>query len=155
MTMMKMVTENLRFQKVVNEKLVFFTGVPGSRWSGVEFQRLKKELGYNTTDRAPHRVYSHGEYGGHVDSYFGTGMEFNTNLDYDNLTAPFKDKTGTMLLMSHEWVYHFDEIMRRYPDALIQLVYRPDESPVSIGGCKRVDLTYRILTMIGMVTRMV
>ena len=102
--MMKMVTENLRFQKVVNEKLVFFTGVPGSRWSGVA-QRLKKELGYNTTDRAPHRVYSHGEYGGHVDSYFGTGMEFDTNLDYDNLTAPFKDKTGTMLLMSHEWVY--------------------------------------------------
>ena len=54
-------------------------------WRGS--QRLKKELGYNTTDRAPHRVYSHGEYGGHVDSYFGTGMEFNTNLDYDNLTA--------------------------------------------------------------------
>ena len=81
-------------------------------------------------------------------------MEFDTNLDYDNLTAPFQDKTGTMLLMSHEWVYHFDEIMRRYPDALIQLVYRPDD-PVSIGGCKRVDLTYRILTMIGMVTRMV
>ena len=69
MTMMKMVTENLRFQKVVNEKLVFFTGVPGSRWSGVA-QRLKKELGYNTTDRLLHRVYSHGEYDGHVDSYF-------------------------------------------------------------------------------------
>ena len=125
--MMKMITENLRFQKVVNEKLVFFTGVPGSRWSGIA-QRLKQNLEYNITDRASHRVYSHGEYGGHMDSYFGTGMEFDTNLDYDNLTAPFESKSGTMLLMSHEWVYHFDEIIERYPNAPIQLVYRPDQA---------------------------
>ncbi len=65
MTIMKMVTENLRFQKVVNEKLVFFTGVPGSRWSGVA-QRLKRENEYNITDRAPHRVYRHGDYDGHL-----------------------------------------------------------------------------------------
>ena len=51
MTMMKMVTENLRFQKVVNEKLVFFTGVPAA--DGVVVSTTKEELGYNTTDRAP------------------------------------------------------------------------------------------------------
>ena len=37
-TTMKMITENLRFQKVVNEKLVFFTGVPtvdGVVWRNV------------------------------------------------------------------------------------------------------------------------
>ena len=112
-----MITENLRFQKVVNEKLVFFTGVPGSRWSGIA-QRLKQDFAYNISDRAPHRIYNynHGEFTGHMDSYFGTGMEFDTNLDYRNLTSPFENTNGTLLLLSHEWPYHFDEIIERYPD---------------------------------------
>ena len=35
---------------------IFFTGVPGSRWNGIA-QEIKQNHGYNTTDRAPHRVY--------------------------------------------------------------------------------------------------
>ena len=30
--------------------------------------------------------------------------------------------------MSHEWPYHFDEIIDRYPDAPITLVYRNNEA---------------------------
>lgn len=109
---------------------IFYTGVPGSRWSGIA-QEIKKKKGYNTTDRNDKRVYKHGDFSGHCDAYFGTGMEFPANpaeggLDKHNLDAPFTDKTATKLIMSHEWPYYFNEIKARYPKAWIQLVYRPD-----------------------------
>ena len=34
---------------------IFFTGVPGSRWSGIA-QEIKSQPGYNTTDRAEHQI---------------------------------------------------------------------------------------------------
>jgi hypothetical protein len=106
-------------------QFIFYTGVPGSRWSGIA-QEIKSQSGYNTSDRADHRVYMHGEFSGHLDSYFGTGMEFDCSLDIDNLNAPYTSTEGCKLLMSHEWPYYFEEIQDRYPDAWIQLVYRPD-----------------------------
>lgn len=108
--------------------MIFFTGVPGSRWSGIA-QEMKKVTGFNLTDRAPHRVYTHNEYNGHKDAYFGTGMEFSVNLHPSNLNAPFTnwDKAaGCKLLMSHEWPYHFDKIQKVYPTAWIHLIYRND-----------------------------
>ena len=53
-------------------------------------------------------------------------MEFSTNLDQENLEAPFTESSGIKLLMSHEWPYHFKEIIERYPDAWITLIYRND-----------------------------
>ena len=50
-------------------------------------------------------------------------MEFECNLDKSNLNAPFSGQ-GTKLLMSHEWPYYFNDIIKKYPDAWIQLVYR-------------------------------
>ena len=108
--------------------IIFFTGVPGSRWSGIA-QGIKQNPRYNKTDRTPDRKYLHGEYSGHIDAYFGTGMEFNCNLDQANLNRPFSDwstSAGCKLLMSHEWPYHFDEITQRYSEAWVQLIYRPD-----------------------------
>ena len=105
-------------------KFEFFTGVPGSRWSGIA-QEIKQDPAYDTTDRAPHRVYVHNEFSGHRDAYFGTGMEFDCNLNASNLCAPFSG-TGTKLLMSHEWPYYFRDIQDMYPDAWIQLIYRAD-----------------------------
>ena len=109
---------------------IFFTGVPGSRWSGIA-QQIKQDSRYNTSDRAPHRVYTNGEFSGHMDSYFGTGMEFPAcpaegGLSEHNLAAPFAKTEGTKLLMSHEWPYYFNEIQALYPLAWIQLVYRPN-----------------------------
>ena len=42
---------------------IFYTGVPGSRWSGIA-QDIKSSGGYDCTDRADHRVYTHGEFKG-------------------------------------------------------------------------------------------
>ena len=81
------------------------------------------------------RKYLHGEYSGHIDAYFGTGMEFDCSLDQANLNRPFGDwstSAGCKLLMSHEWPYHFEEITQRYSDAWVQLIYRPDLSKLSM-----------------------
>ena len=109
---------------------IFYTGAPGSIWSGIA-QDIKAAGDYDCTDRADHRVYTHGDpdnvgphgFSGHCDAYYGTGMEFACNLDKSNLDAPFSGQ-GTKLLMSHEWPYYFDDIIEKYPDAWIQLVYR-------------------------------
>ena len=98
-------------------KYIFFTGVPGSRWSGIA-QEIKQDARYDTSDRAPHRVYTHGEFSGHKDAYFGTGMEFPAILDEENLEEPFTG-TGTRLLMSHEWPYYFDDAV--FADTLMPL----------------------------------
>ena len=105
-------------------QFIFFTGVPGSRWSGIA-REIKQDPQYDCTDRAPHRNYTHNGFAGHQEAYFGTGMEFPPLLDPVNLVAPFEGE-GTKLLMSHEWPYYFEDIQDRYPDAWIQLVYRPD-----------------------------
>ena len=36
--------------------MIFFTGVPGSRWSGIA-QEIKQNPRYNKTDRTPDRKY--------------------------------------------------------------------------------------------------
>ncbi len=118
---------------LMESEYIFFTGVPGSRWSGIA-QEIKIKYKLNTTDRAEHRVYKHGEFSGHMDSYFGTGMEFpadpaDNGLDKNNLDAPFADPAaGNKLLLSHEWPYYFENIVNRYPGCIIQLIYRPDQN---------------------------
>ena len=104
---------------------IFFCGVPGSRWSGIA-QEIKSNPGYNTSDRTKHRKYIHGKFSGHIDAYFGTGMEFEPILDEDNFLAPFTEKSGCKLLMSHEWAYMLEEIQDKYPSDWIQLIYRSD-----------------------------
>lgn len=101
-------------------------GVPGSRWSGIA-QNLEDNIpGFNTTDRDASRTYEHHNFSGHLGAYFGTGWEFNTSLDVDNLDKPYTHTSGTRILKSHEWAYCLDEIHQRYPTDWIMLVYRPD-----------------------------
>jgi len=104
----------------------FFTGVPGSRWSGVSQDIESNDL-YDTSDRTPERTYSHSEYSGHVGAYFGTGMEFPADLSAKNLDEPYTG-TGCRLHKSHEWAYQLYLIKKTYPDAWITLVYRPNEA---------------------------
>jgi len=104
----------------------FFTGVPGSRWSGVSQDIESNDL-YDTSDRTPERTYSHSEYSGHVGAYFGTGMEFPADLSPENLDAPYTG-TGCRLHKSHEWAYKLNKIVKMYPDSWITLVYRPNEA---------------------------
>ena len=106
-------------------KRIFFTGVPGSRWSGVA-QILERNLNLNISDRNPEREYNHTNYTGHRGAYFGKGMEHDAKLDLDYLESAWKEPNGTKLIKSHEWAYQLPEIKKLFPDDWIIMVYRPD-----------------------------
>jgi hypothetical protein len=108
-------------------KRVFFTGVPGSRWSGIA-QHLESIPGFNTTDRTTARDYSHHSFSGHKGAYFGREMEFEAMLDPDYIDQAWMEHSGTQLVKSHDWAYKLNSVRRLFPDDWIMLVYRPDMS---------------------------
>jgi len=107
---------------------IFFTGVPGSRWSGIS-QILESIPGFNTSDRTPERTYTHHAYTGHVGAYFGWQMEFDPIIDpveKNHIDQAWEKPGGCRLVKSHQWPNKFDEIQKFYPNDWIMLVYRPD-----------------------------
>jgi hypothetical protein len=104
---------------------IFFTGVPGSRWSGIA-QHLEKIPGFNTSDRSDERTYCHNGFTGHVGAYFGPGMEFDCQLSAEHIDQAWTEPSGTKLVKSHHWAYQLAEINAAFPDDWIMLVYRPD-----------------------------
>lgn len=108
---------------------IFFTGVPGSRWSGIA-QTLEQIPGMNTTDRRPDKEYTHHSYSGHKGSYFGRGMT-NIVLHANALDREWADPSaGCKIVKSHEWVDWFEQIDREpmFENDWKMLVYRPDQS---------------------------
>jgi hypothetical protein len=103
---------------------IFFTGVPGSRWSGIA-QTLETIPGFNTSDRTDKREYNHGQFSGHRGAYFGQGMELPAVLSRYAIDAAWTKPGGTKLVKSHDWAYDLDEV-KKVDDAWIMLVYRPD-----------------------------
>jgi len=106
-------------------KRIWFTGVPGSRWSGIA-QTLEQLPGMNISDRTPEREYTHHQYSGHKGAYFGKGMEFPA--DPNHVDQAWTSQDGCRLIKSHEWIDHIDDIKQLYPSDWIMLVYRPDQS---------------------------
>jgi hypothetical protein len=106
---------------------IFFTGVPGSRWSGIA-QVLETIPGMNTSDRTPERNYTHHTYTGHVGAYFGRQMEFEALADLDYVDQAWTEPGGCKLVKSHDWAYKLDYIKQHCSDSWIMLVYRPDMS---------------------------
>ena len=107
---------------------IFFTGVPGSRWSGIA-QTLETIPGFNTSDRTPERTYEHHSYTGHKGAYFGWRMEFDPVISWvgsEHIDQAWTEPGGCRLVKSHQWPDKFTEIERHYPDDWIMLVYRPD-----------------------------
>jgi hypothetical protein len=104
---------------------LFFTGVPGSRWSGIA-QTLESLEGFNTGDRTPAREFSHSGFTGHKGAYFGEGMEYESYLDPRYIDNAWLDNAGTKLVKSHDWAYKLQTIRDVFPDDWIMLVYRPD-----------------------------
>lgn len=104
---------------------IFFTGVPGSRWSGIA-QTLEEIPGFNTSDRTPERTFVHHSFTGHQGAYFGEGMEFDTILTPENIDPAWTEPGGTRIVKSHDWAYMLDDIKPQFPDDWIMLVYRPD-----------------------------
>jgi hypothetical protein len=107
---------------------IFFTGVPGSRWSGIA-QVLETIHGMNTSDRTPDRNYVHHTYTGHVGAYFGRGMEFDSfPIKERVINSAWSKPGGCKLVKSHDWAYYLEEIKSKFPNDWIMLVYRPDMS---------------------------
>lgn len=104
---------------------IFFTGVAGSRWSGIA-QTLERLQGFNISDRTPEREFSHHNFTGHKGAYFGRGMEFEPYLDPKYLDSPWVSAGGCRLVKSHDWAEKLQTIREMYPDDWIMLVYRPD-----------------------------
>jgi hypothetical protein len=105
---------------------IFFTGVPGSRWSGIAQIIEDNVPGFNTSDRCPEKEYMHHSFSGHKGAYFGTGMEFLANLDGKYLDSAWPTHGGICLVKSHEWAYKLNELKEAFPEDKIILVYRPD-----------------------------
>jgi hypothetical protein len=103
---------------------IFFTGVPGSKWSGIA-QFIEENIpGMNTSDRSEDRQYVHGKFTGHKGAYFGEGMEFPADINAVDFAHTSLD--GCRLIKSHEWSYMIQEIKDRRPKDWIMLVYRND-----------------------------
>lgn len=104
---------------------IFFTGVPGSRWSGIA-QTLEQLDGFNTSDRTPEREYLHNQYSGHRGAYFGKGMELEPVLSPIYIDSAWAQSGGTRIIKSHDWAYNLAEVKKKFTNDWIMLVYRPD-----------------------------
>lgn len=104
---------------------IFFTGVPGSRWSGIA-QQIESLPGFNASDRNTQRDYSHNQFSGHKGAYFGSGMEFESYLEPTYIDAAWKTLDGCRVVKSHEYAYKLKAINEIFPNDWIMLVYRPD-----------------------------
>jgi hypothetical protein len=103
---------------------IYFTGVPGSKWSGIA-QIMETHAVFNTYDRAPEREYAHNKYSGHKGAYFGMGMEFYP--DPLNVDQAWNGGKGIKLVKSHDWAYMLDVIKPGFINDWVMLVYRPNE----------------------------
>lgn len=106
---------------------IFFTGVPGSRWSGIA-QTIETLPGMNTSDRTPERTFTHHGFSGHLGAYFGRRMELEPLLDAGHIDSAHTSKKGCRLLKSHDWAYCLSDVKKAFPDDWIMMVYRPDQS---------------------------
>lgn len=104
---------------------IFFTGVPGSRWSGIA-QVLEQIPGFNTSDRTAARDYTHHQYTGHKGAYFGDGMEHEAYLNPEYINQAWAEPGGCKLVKSHDWAYKLNLIQELFPDDWLMMVYRPD-----------------------------
>lgn len=105
---------------------IFFTGVPGSRWSGIA-QMIEQMPGFNTSDRTYERTYSHSGFTGHKGAYFGRLMEFEANLDAEYIDRAWTLPGGTRMVKSHDWAYKLPQIKQAFPEDWIMMVYRPND----------------------------
>ena len=135
-------------------KRIFFTGVPGSRWSGIA-QILETIPGFNTSDRTPERTYKHHSYTGHVGAYFGRQMEFEPLIQASGeeyIDQAWKEPGGCRLVKSHQWPDKFAEIEQHYPTIgscwCIGRIW-----PVLLGGTKQVAFKLNILVTNGTKTK--
>jgi hypothetical protein len=108
---------------------IFFTGVPGSRWSGIA-QKIEEIKWMNTSDRTPDREYTHGQFTGHKGAYFGKSMELHPILDTGYIDQAWLTLGSCKLIKSHNWAYNLDDVYDfcKKNNSWLMLVYRPDQA---------------------------
>lgn len=124
----------------MNNKRIWFVGVPGSRWSGVDIQ-LRKVLPCDTTDESPERTFFHrlntpgDSNNGHRGAYWGPGM--GCGEDWLDLQKHTPEKLvedinevftgdGYQIIKSHFFArgFNLDYIYNNFPGDYIFLIYR-------------------------------
>lgn len=116
--------------------VVFITGAPGSKWSGIA-HALSYAEPVNNSDNHASRTYV-GEVGVvHFGNYFGPGMGFGEDFDrldelpkdqvIADLSKPFREPGGVVLLKSHLFARHLGHLREMFPRSRTLLVYRTDE----------------------------
>ena len=116
---------------------IFFTGAPGSRWSGVSqvFRNTLEDV--DNSDCTPKHSYRHHLYSGHVGNYYGPGMlygdwlgtELGTRAQWEaEIARSYSDNTRPVkLILSHNFAYYLDALTDTFPDSKLVLCYRPTE----------------------------
>ena len=122
---------------------IWFCGVPGSKWSGIDIQ-LRKVVGADTTDETPNRTQYHrprnatDTNNGHRGSYWGPGMGCGEDWVDFNFVEPHKlqddidnvfSGTGPRVVKSHFFARHFnlDYLYNHFPGDYIVLCYRENQ----------------------------
>jgi hypothetical protein len=125
--------------------LVWFTGAPGSKWSGTaNILQAIQQLNFNTSDRTPEREYTHtgpttlARSITHTGVYFGPGHDVGEHWGRLALLDPaaivreinkeWTDNSyGRLLVKSHFLSHHLDFISETFPDDPIIMIFRPDQ----------------------------
>jgi hypothetical protein len=158
--------ENFDFENYQGEDLIFATGAPGSKWSGL-LNALSFHEKLNNEDKADHRqyfIYYNLEntkevlrMGWHFGVYFGPDNEYGHKFDdMSKLTKeeivrefarPYDTWEGIKMIKSHWFAYNLDTITKYFPKAKIILVWAPDDSCFEwwshLGGW---DITFPVYT---------
>lgn len=117
-------------------KYIFFTGAPGSRWSGVSQVFRDNWTNIDNTDLTPEKTYKHHLYSGHIGNYYGPGMLYSDWLDTEfgsreqwetEIAASYNGDNPVKLIMSHHFAYWLDEFVEVFPDSPMVLCYRTDQ----------------------------
>jgi hypothetical protein len=125
------------------QKVVWFAGVPGSKWSGIDIQ-LRDVIDADRSDESPSRTFYHrpidpsDKNNGHRGSYWGPGMGCGEDWGDLNYTQPERLQgdidavfygTGPRVVKSHFFARHWnlDYLYNHFPGDEIILVYRESQ----------------------------
>ena len=122
----------------MKKELIFFTGAPGSRWSGVSqlFRNAWPDVD-NTDCGDLRKMYKHAQFGGHRGNYYGPGMlngkwldeRFGTRNEWlEEIDRSFKGPNTVKLVLSHNFAHWLNELKQEFPKSKIVMCYRPDQA---------------------------
>lgn len=140
-------------------KIIFYTGVPGSKWSA--FSHVLTHTPYlniNTSDYDPEKTYTHYDTGfsgiSHQGAYWGPGNGIGERFHEINqltkeeileeIEKPYKDKNWDQyrIVKCHQFALNLNYIKQTFPKSKILIVMRDDNisywSWMKAGGFEKI-----------------